>query len=200
MLDPIRIVSATPALRRLAIASAIFSAVQFSFTAFFVTYLVERLTVPIGAAGLLMSLSLAASIATRLIWGWVADWITAIRVIGILSLGTAAVCALAPGMSPTWPLSVIGAVGISFGATALSWNGIYLAEIASLSSPEQVSAITGGAMVFTWIGALTGPAMFSVLLSTTGGYTTGFLVLSAMALASALTILFNGVRKFQDRA
>jgi hypothetical protein len=35
VLDPIRIVSATPAFRRLATASAIFSALQFSFTALF---------------------------------------------------------------------------------------------------------------------------------------------------------------------
>ena len=94
-----------------------------------------------------------------------------------------------PRATPTWSLWIIGAITIGFGASAQSWNGIYLAEIPSLSPPARVSAITAGAMVCTWVGALTGPAMFSVLLS--GGFTTGFLVLSTLALSSAVTLLVS---------
>jgi hypothetical protein len=70
-------------------------------------------------------------------------------------------------------LLAIGAVTMVVSATALSWHGIMLSEAARLAPPGRVGAVTGGVLSFGQIGALSSPAVFSLLLGLSGGYSSG---------------------------
>src|ERR1700726_1946955 len=72
------------------------------------------------------------------------------------------------------PLLAIGAVTMVVSATALSWHGIMLSEAARLAPPGRVGAVTGGVLSFGQIGALSSPAVFSLLLGLSGGYSAGW--------------------------
>jgi predicted MFS family arabinose efflux permease len=184
VLRPIRLVLGKRPLRRLAAASAVFSMTQFVFTAFFATYPVERAAFSSQAAGGLLSLSLAVSAGARLLWGWLADRVPPALVLGGLSSITAmayTALLLVSADPPTWAVAL---VGLGLGATVVAWNGVGLAELAALSPPGQVAAVTAGAMVCIYCGGLVGPAGFAALLAATGGYEAGFAVLAALALGS----------------
>ena len=51
-------------------------------------------------------------------------------------------------------LAVIGL----FGASAVGWDGVYLAEVARQAPPSQASVVTGGTLFITFRGVVLGPA------------------------------------------
>ena len=163
------------------------------FTAFFATYLVERAAFSVEAAGGLLSLSLAASVGARLLWGWLADRVPAALVLGGLGAASAAFFAALPLVSAGWPTWGVALLGLGLGATTAAWNGVCLAELAALSPPGQVPAVTAGAMVCIYCGGLVGPAAFAALVAATGGYAAGFASVAALALGSgAALVLAHG--------
>ena len=69
----LRLVSASTSLRPLGIMAVCFAATQFNFTAVFAAVLVERMRWSPIEAGSTLSIALAVSVASRLVWGWIAD-------------------------------------------------------------------------------------------------------------------------------
>ena len=53
---------------------------------------------------------------------------------------------------------------MAFGATAVGWNGVFLAEIASLAPRERISDATGGSAFFTFLGVVVTPPLFHLVL------------------------------------
>jgi NADH dehydrogenase/NADH:ubiquinone oxidoreductase subunit G len=49
------------------------------------------------------------------------------------------------------------------GASAIGWNGVFLAEIARLAPAGQASVATGGTLCITFLGVVLGPPLFGVL-------------------------------------
>src|SRR5216683_2603334 len=137
VLAAIRLVLASPPLRRLALASLAFSAMQLFC---------------------LLGLVMAAS-ATA------------------LSLVT-----------PGWPVAAIAAVTVVLGASGLGWNGIYLAEVATLAPPGKAGLVTGGALSLTFLGIVIGPALFSVVVEASGSYQPAFLAAASFAALAALAV------------
>ena len=70
-----------------------------------------------------------------------------------------------------------------FGASAVGWNGVYLAEVARSAPPGMASAATGGTLGFTFLGNVLGPLMFSALSGAFGTLRAGYL---AMAIPAAV--------------
>jgi hypothetical protein len=61
-----------------------------------------------------------------------------------------------------------------FGATALGWNGVYLAEVARQAPPGMAGVATGGTLAITFFGVMLGPPMFGGLAGLFGSYRVGF--------------------------
>jgi hypothetical protein len=74
------------------------------------------------------------------------------------------------------------------GLTGLSWNGVYLAEVAAIAPPDAAGAATGGALSVTFLGIVLGPALFSAVVSLSGSYTLGFTIVAAGALLGGLRV------------
>jgi len=185
----IRLVLQRPALRRLALASLAFSAMQLSFSSFVVTFLIERVRLDLVTAGGVMALAQAAGIGARILWGWVADRFLPPRLL-LMALGlTMAAAGAATGLiTETWPLGGTIAVTMLLGATALGWNGVYLAEVAQLAPAGAAGAATGGALSLTFLGIVIGPPIFSAIVATSGSYRPAFVAAALATAASALTL------------
>jgi len=190
--QPVRLVLGHPALRQLALCSFFFSIIQLSLTTYLVTYLHESVGYSLVAAGLALSVAQSAGVAGRIGWGWVADrWLDARRTLillsGLMVLGCAAVAALSAAM----PLPLVLGALLLFGASAIGWNGVYLSEVARQAPPGMASVATGGTLFITFSGVVTGPALFGVLASLSGGYRLAYAMLALPALACAL-LLWRG--------
>lgn len=190
ILTAIRLVLASPPLRRLALASLAFSAMQLCFSAFVVTFLTERVGLALVTAGAVMAVAQVAAIGGRILWGWVADRFLPTRLLlGLLGLVMAASAAALSLVTPAWPVAAIGAVTMALGASGLGWNGIYLAEVATLAPPGSAGLVTGGALSLTFLGIVLGPSLFSAVVGASDSYRLAFLVAASCAAIAAATVL-----------
>jgi len=89
---------------------------------------------------------------------------------------------LAATMDPGWPTWLAAVVASAFSATAVSWHGVLLAEVARLSPPGRIGSTTGAVLAFGDAGSFVLPLLFSAALAVTGGYATGFVIGGALAL------------------
>ena len=185
----IRLVLRTPALRRLALSSTTFAATQLSLATFLVTFLTERAGMPLVTAGIVMAVAQGSGILGRILLGWVADrFLRAGRVLALLGIGMAAASIATGLISSAWPLPAIFAATAMLGLTGLSWNGVYLAEVAAIAPPDAAGAATGGALSVTFLGIVLGPALFSAVVSLSGSYALGFAIVAAGAFLGGLRV------------
>lgn len=177
-------------LRRLCVMSLAFAAVQLCFGAYFVIFLVERHGVTLAAAGLAFTAGQITGVVFRVIWGAVAGRTIAARWL-LVALGVAmtGACAATLFLSAAWPLGAMAGVAALFGASAVAWNGLFLAEIVRVTSIAKTATATGGALFFTFGGMTLGPALFGVLLGAGVDYGVAFTVVGGLALLSVLPLL-----------
>jgi MFS family permease len=175
---PLRMVLGHRALSTMAACSFMFSMVQMSLTTYLVTYLHDDLAYGMVSAGLLLSVTQMGGIGGRIAWGLVADrWLGAQKTLALLAV-LMAISALATALLlPTLPLWGIWVVLLVFGASAIGWNGVYLAEVARQAPEGKASVATGGTLTFTFLGVVIGPPLFGALSSAFGTYRAGFLAL-----------------------
>ena len=170
-----RVLWQPPALRWLAIASFCYSFLQLCLGSFLVTMMVEEAAYSLVEAGLLLSLTQAAGVAGRIFWGWCADRLgNGLVILQRLNVVMIACCIAAAFITPRWPAAALIALFAAFGASAVGWNGIFLAEVARRSPHGMISVAVGGAMMWNFGGILAGPATFATLYQATGSYTATF--------------------------
>lgn len=192
LLGPLRVVWADRALRLLSLASFAFAAVQLSLTAFLVAFLVQEVGLSLVTAGLILSVAQTGGVAGRVLWGMLADaWVGVRPMLVALAFVMAACAALMAtlGAGAPWPVAGIVALVLVYGATAIGWNGVFLAEVAHLAPPGQAGAATGGALFITYAGVVAGPALFGVLAGLPGGYALAFGVMAAGSALGGLLVL-----------
>ena len=187
---PIRLALSSRALRELSFVSLGYAAVQLVFITYFVSYLALELGYTLVAAGLAYACAHGAGIVGRIAWGAVADrWLAPRRMLAALGAITALCLLAAASFSTTWPLWGVVAVGMLLGASAVGWNGVYLAEVARVAPAGQVSTATGGTQFFTFAGALSGPPLFAAAVWATGSYAWAFGLFAVPSAAVALLLL-----------
>jgi len=190
---PVAEVWANRRILELALVSAVFSAVQMSLTTYLVSYLKLELTYSLVASGLVLSAGQAAGVFGRIFWGTVADRLSEPRkVLAILGVTMGCCGAAAAAFSGDWPPSAVLGVCVLYGATAVGWNGVFLAEVARLAPEGRVATITGGTQFFTFAGVLIGPPAFGAIASATGSYGAGFALIAALPLAAGVGLLVSG--------
>lgn len=192
LIEPIRLVLAHRALRTMAACSFMFSMVQLSLTTYLVTFLHDDLSYSLIAAGLALSVTQLGGIGGRVVWGYVADrWLGARRMLLMLSSMMALGALASAFLTTDTPNSVVIAILLGFGASAIGWNGVYLAEVARRAPIGLASLATGGTLAFTFLGVVLGPAMFGGLSAVFGTYRAGFVGLMVMACTSGLVLYFS---------
>jgi MFS family permease len=139
------------------------------------------------SAGLALSVATLAGVAGRILWGLVADrWLAPRRTLALIG-GLAAACGIAMSLAqPTWPTLAALVVAAVFGATAVGWNGVQLAEVARLAPRGAAGAVTGATSFVTFSGVVVGPPLFALIASASGSYRISFAVFAAVSGLSAL--------------
>lgn len=196
---PLMLIFSRRSLTLLAAASFCFSAVQWSFSAYVVTYLHDGLAYTLIAAGAMLSLGQVAGVVGRILWGWCADrYLGPVGMLSSLALlmgvGTIGL-ALLPANAPV-PLVALALIVL--GAAAVGWNGVYLAEVARQAPAGKTSLATGGALTCTFFGVVLGPALFGVMASLFDSYRIAFIFIVIPTLLSG-ALLFTQRHRFASR-
>ncbi len=183
-----------PALRLLCFSMFSFVGLQSLFTGFFVLYLVRGLGNDLARAGLVFSIAVAVAVPARIGWGWVGSrLIRPDRLLALLGIAMAAAAALTASLQGDWPMWLLVLSAGLFSATAVSWHGVLLAEVARLSPPGRIGATTGVVLSFGDAGSLVMPLLFSAALAVGDSYRIGFLI-------GALPTLVVGLYGLRARA
>lgn len=95
--------------------------------------------------------------------------------------------------SSQWWIIFVFAV---FGATAIGWNGVYLAEVARRAPEGKSGSVTGATLAVTYLGVVLGPPAIGLVSQATGGFGYGFLSLLLPTIASII-LLGRTKRHFQ---
>ena len=90
-------------------------------------------------------------------------------------------------ISPEWPLSAVIALCAVFGATAIGWNGVFVAEVARIAPGGNIALATGAALAFTYLGVVVAPFGFWVTVALSGSYTPGFVLIGVATLIAAFS-------------
>jgi len=192
LIQPIRLVLAHRALFIMASCSFMFSMVQLSLTTYLVTFLHDDLSYGLVAAGLALSATQMGGIGGRIAWGYVADrWLGARRMLLLLASMMALGALASAFLTTDTPNGVVVGILVTFGASAIGWNGVYLAEVARRAPPGMASMATGGTLAFTFLGVVVGPPMFGALSGLFGTYRAGFVGLMVMASLSGAVLFWS---------
>lgn len=178
------------ALRVLSALGLLYSAAQLSLSAFVVLMLVENKGWSLVAAAAVGGALQACGAVGRVSWGWLADrrgsGFGILALIGAVS--TAGLCAL-PWLD-VLPVAAQIVLLCVLGFCLSGWNGVVMGELAGFSPPGQTGRVTGGALVYTFIGVMLGPSGYALIYEVAGRYDTTFAIISV---ATAFGALASGV-------
>ncbi len=179
-------------LRCIVIASFFFSTMQLSLVSFIVIYLIEDVKMTLIRAGILLATAQAAGIVGRIIWGALVDRGVKPRLmLGILGIAMAVGALSLAAFSPQWPFFAMLIVCAFFGAAAIGWNGVYLAEVARVATPEFAGMATGGSLFFTFAGILLGLPVFSLIVEKSGSYPLAFGIIAVATFVCGIVLLLS---------
>jgi MFS family permease len=180
----------SPMLRLLAFTAFAYAGMQMALTSFLVTYLSERLDMSVPLAGAVLAAALVSGVAGRVLWGFLADgMIDPLRLLGGLGLIMSACAVLVGLFTRAWPLAAIVAIVIAYGATAISWNGVQLAQVARFAPPGRAGETTGATTFITFQGVALVPFAFSLIIGSIGSYFVAFSATAVLTLASGIAYL-----------
>lgn len=191
-MEPLRLLFRHPKRRALTQASLAFLAAQSCLAAFTVAFLVGELSMSYVKAGGVLAAAQVAGVAGRLVLGFASDKSRRrMLFMGLIGLAITTATALAAFARASWPDQAVIAVFLLYGAGALGWNGIMLAELAHTAAREDSGEIVGASSSVAFAGAVAGPVVFSALLGFIG-YRGAFLLLTLVVLVcSVLLIRFD---------
>ena len=189
---PLKMVFSSRPLRELATASFFFASMQVCLSTYLVSFLTTSLGVPLVRAGLTLTVALGAGVAGRIVWGGIADrLVVPRRMLGMLGLVMALSAAGTCLLSLSWPYAAIVVLGALFGASAVGWNGVYLAEVARKAPPGMAGMATGGTLFFTFFGGVVAPPIFGGIAGAGHRYALAYFLIAIPVFLFSL-MLFRG--------
>jgi nitrate/nitrite transporter NarK len=187
---PVRMVLEDRRLRQLCLTGIVYGGVQITLVTYLVTFLVESFTLTLVLAGLVMAAAQVASVIGRVLWGVLADRVLSRRtMLGLLGIGMGVSALVALAAGPGWPLWLLIAYAAAFGATAVGWNGVFLAEVARIAPAGRTSEATGGSLFFTFLGVVVTPPLFNAVLALSASYAVSYAVFAVPAFAVGIWTL-----------
>jgi MFS family permease len=179
-------------LRRLALCSFCFAGIQLCLVTYLVTFLASKIGFSLVAAGLMLSVAQVGGVVARIAWGALADRSgRPMRLLGAIAVGMGAGAIATAAFTPASPMGWIAAVCALFGATAIGWNGVFLAQVARFAPPGEASVATAGTLFFTYGGVLLGPTVFALLVEAGIGYAPAFVIMAIPAAACGAWLLWR---------
>ncbi len=189
LIGPLRLVLQSPVLRWMLAGCVPLVVIQYALTTFIVLYLQEDIGLSVITAGAVLAVAQASGGTGRIVFGAIASrFVTPLTMLLLLSLLAAAAAFLTASFTQSWPLAMIYAVGVLFGAGAAGWNGVYLAEVARLAPAGEVSRVTGAVGFVIFTGVVIGPAVFTALVAVFS-FEVAYTCMGVMMLTSVLAFL-----------
>lgn len=189
---PLKMVISMKPLRELAMTSFFFASMQFCLSTYLVSFLTTSLGVPLVRAGLTLTVALGAGVAGRIVWGGIADrLIMPRRMLGTLGLVMSLSAAATFFISLSWPYAAIVVLGALFGASAVGWNGVYLAQVAHKAPSGMAGVATGGTLFFTYFGGVIAPPLFGGIAGAGHRYSLAYFLFAFPVFLFSL-LLFRG--------
>jgi MFS family permease len=190
--EPLKLALSDARIRQLSMASFFFAGMQLCLISYLVTFLAKDLGMTLIRAGLVLATAQTAGVIGRIIWGALADRHGRPRLIlAFLGFGMSLGAVMTAFFSPSWPFTALILVSVGFGATAIGWNGVYLAEVARLAPPGLAGMATGGTLFFTFLGVVVGPPVFGTIVETTGSFPLGYFAFAALTTLSSIVLLLT---------
>lgn len=183
LLEPLRFVLGQAQLREMALATCTYSGMQSCLATFLVVYLAQRIELSVPVAGAALATAMTAGILGRISFGVVADnWVRPRTLLGVLGVTMSASAALTAAFSEAWPVGFIFVVSFVYGATAIGWNGVYLAEVARIAPAGRAGSATGASLAMTYAGVVLLPMLFWIIVLLTDSYSAAYLAAGALTL------------------
>lgn len=175
----------------LALATAIFAAMQTVWMSFLVLYLESAAGLTLLAASRYLALAQLGGMTGRVLFGMLSDRLFGGRrrlPLVLAGIGSAA-CTLAiagtgAGASSIW----LAGLAFVFGVVGIGWNGVQHTWMAELAGPRAAGTAVGLGLAVSSAGVTLGPIAFGWLVQTAGGYRGPWLGL-AVSMVAALGIL-----------
>jgi MFS family permease len=189
-LRSLQLVLTTPAIRDMGVCSFFFGAMQLCLTTFLVIYLTTAQGMGLALAGTILAIAQVSGVVGRVGWGWLSDrFIAPRRLLGLLGLamGIAGIAFASAGAA--WPTAAFMAIATIFGASAIGWNGIYLAEVAHLAPAGQAATVAGASLFLTYAGIVVGPPAFAQVVAHTGSFPLAYLVVGILMVLVGLFLI-----------
>ena len=188
MVSLFRLLFAYPELRQGALASFAYGGMQWCLASFLVVFLTERAQLSLLNAGFALSAAMIGGIVGRLLWGIAADRIGSARtVLGALGVVMALSAFVMSQVTADWPFPAVVVVSVIYGATAVGWNGVYVAEIARIVPVDRVALATGASLAFTYFGVVVMPFAFWLIVSISASYTIAYVAAGMLTLVAAFS-------------
>ena len=185
----------TPGVPLLAISLFSFTGIQMAFAAFFVSFLAIETGWSLSEAGVAFSISMAAGIFGRILWGWVSTrYIRPLTLLAALGAIMGVTCMIIGTITPAWDTHVVFAVAFAFGLTGIGYQGVLLAEIARISPAGLVGVVTGGVVFFACLGMMVLPGLLGLILELFSSYRVAFVSLGLIPILVSLTLLRSVLR------
>jgi MFS family permease len=197
---PFLLLKANPVMLSVTALAFSFAIVQGCLFSFSVTYLVTDRHLPLATAGMVYACMQCAGVFARIGLGWLADRTGRPAHNLTVQAFIAAACVVGFGALPNAPPFLLAAaLAAGAGCFGASWNGIYMAEIARLAPAQRVTEATASSLLVTFLGYVSGPSIFSVLVTWSGGYWIPFVFagaqLTVMAIIQAIVLARRGVAR-----
>jgi len=177
-----------PRIRRLSVASFVYSGMQLRFVAFMTVQLTTTGGFDLVGAGRMLAIYQVAGTVSRPIWGWIADkLLSPSRTLAVHGAGMAIAAVAAGQIGPGWPSWVVAAVAVLAGCTAGGYTGVAYADYAALGGPRRTEA-TGLGTAIMFAAVMIIPPSFGLAVTATGSYGTPDIALAVLAAVSAVLL------------
>jgi MFS family permease len=187
---PFRVIASRRPLLWLAGTGFCFACVQGCLFSFYVTDLNVGLGMSLTAAGTAFAVLQAVGMVARIAMGFLADRLgSGVQALIFLGLGSSLASVLAASLSLDLPWAAVLAISAVIGFIGVSWNGVFLAEVARLAPEGRVSEVTSGTILLTFLGYVVAPAAFTTAIPLIGGYGPCFLAIAGLPLISVAVLL-----------
>jgi MFS family permease len=187
---PFRVAASRRPLLWLAGAGFSFACVQGCVFSFYVTYLNTALGMSLTAAGTAFAVLQAVGMVARVAMGFLADRLgSGVHALILLGLGSCLASLAAASLSLGLPWAAVLALSAVIGFIGVSWNGVFLAEVARLAPEGRVSEVTSGTTLLIFLGYVVAPAAFAAGIPLVGGYAPCFLAIAGLPLISVAVLL-----------
>jgi predicted MFS family arabinose efflux permease len=176
----------------LAIATAVFAAMQTVWMSYLVLYLQGTVGLSLLAASRLLALAQLGGMTGRVLFGMLSDRLFAgrRRLPLVLAGVSSAACTLAIASVGAGASTVgLSALAFLFGVVGIGWNGVQHTWMAELAGARAAGTAVGLGLGVSSAGVTLGPLVFGYFVQRAGGFQAPWLAL-ALSMAVALGLLF----------